>query len=143
MNNPLKSILIEGTLTSGEIMHKLCPDYFQIQAGIWEVAIHSVSIEQALDKDYIFNISSDLVLKDEYKLGKLQRSKVILNQFKINKDVQKEVIYNINPLWFLINNGNCEHFTIFFKEWPTNLNTKPKDLMPAIVGITMLFRRVI
>lgn len=143
MNNPLKSILLNGALSRGEIDYKICPEYFQLQSGIWETAIHSVSIKHVLTKDYIFNISSNLVLGDKYEFGKLIRFNVILNQFKINKDIKTEVIYNKNPTWFLVNNSASEHFSIFFNEWPTNPNPKRDHLQNTIIGVTVLFRRLV
>jgi len=143
MTNPLKSVLIDGSLSSGEITFKLCPEYFQLQSGIWEIAIHSVSVNHPSTRDYIFNISSNLVLGFKYEFGKLKRFQVILNQFKINSQIGMEVISNKNPLWFLINNSTSEHFSIFINEWPTNPNPRPQDLANFFVGITVLFRRVI
>jgi len=141
--NPLKSILLEGALSVGEIVHKLCPEYFQIQSGIWQVAVHSVSINHSLQRDYIFNITSTLVFGDKNHMGKLKRFQVVLNQFKINKNIGLEVIYNQNPSWFLINNTASEYFSVFINEWPTVVKPDPQKLMGAIVGVTLMFRRLV
>lgn len=140
MNNPLKSLLIEGTLGSREIYYKLCSEYLQIQTGIWQIAIYSVSIFHSLDEDYIFNISSDLVIGHKYQTGKLKRFEVVLNQFKINKNIHKEIILNTNPSWFIINNVSCEHLTIYFDEWPKT--PTPKKLSSALIGVTVNFQRL-
>lgn len=140
MNNPLKSILVEGSAEQIELNHRICTDYFCLQLGIWEIAINSVLLNHTVDRDYIFTISTNLVQGHQYILGKLKLVNTNLYQFKVSKDVQYEVI-NTTPLWFIINNASSEHFTLFLNEWPKPVNKKrPKNI---VLGINTLFRRII
>jgi hypothetical protein len=140
MNNPLKSIVLEGTVQQPELVHRLCSDYFQLQSGIWEIAINSVSLSHFVSEDYIFTISTNLVQGDRIVQGHLKRFNVSLYQFKLSKDIQKEVIRTL-PLWFIINNISSEYFYIFIQEWPKPVNPKrPKDIHLAV---NVLFRRLL
>ena len=140
MNNPLKSLLIEGTLGSRDVNFKISSEYLQLQTGIWQIAIPSVAVFHSLTEDYIFNISSDLVIGHKYQVGKLKRFEVILNQIKISKDIHKEVIVNKNPTWFIINNASCEHISIYFDEWPNT--PTPEVLNDVLIAVTVNFQRL-
>lgn len=141
MNNPLKSIVIEGLIEQDDLKHHLCSDYFQLHSGLWEIAINSVAFTTLApnNKDFIFQISSNLVQGDKFNKGKLTRFNVVLQQFKIGKDIQKDIVVFPTPLWFLINQSPSDHFSIFLSEWPTNKKLPNKIL----VAVNILFRRVI
>lgn len=140
MNNPVKAVLIEATFGTRETFYKHCPEYFQLQTGVWQIAIKSVSIYHSLTEDYIYNITSDLVHGHKFQGGTLKEIKVILSQFKITKDIYKEVIVNPNPTWFIINNYSSDDVYFYLDEWPTR--PVPKIHTSALIGITVLFQRL-
>lgn len=143
MNNPLKAIIVEGLIEQEEITYHLCPDYFKLQSGLWEIAINSVAFTFLTDntKDYIFNISSNLVQGDKIEKGKLTRFNVVLQQIKIEKNIEKHIIRFQTPLWFLVNHSPNDYLSIFLKEWPTPMK-KSKDLK-MVLAVNVLFRRIL
>lgn len=140
MNNPVKAVLIEATFGTRETLYKHCPEYFRLQTGVWQIAIKSVSIYHTLTEDHIYNITSDLVNGHKFQGGKLKQIEVVLGQFKINKDISKEVIVNPNPTWFIINNYSSDNVFFYLDEWPKR--PVPKTNNSALVGITVLFQRL-
>jgi hypothetical protein len=140
MTNPLKSILIEGLLEQEDLKHYLCPDYFQLHSGLWEIAVGSIAFT-ALENttDYIFHISSNLVQGDKIINGHLRRFNIVLQQFKISKNIDKDLFVYQKPLWFLINQSPSDNFSLFLSEWP-NSTKRPKNILLAI---NILLRRVV
>lgn len=142
MNNPLKSITIEGNLFNQELNFKICQDYFQLQNGIWEIAISSISISliEELKKDYIIQISCNCVQGHKISKGQLKKYHVELQQFKISKDLKKNVVNFNPPIWYIVNNSIGDYFTIYFKEWP--MPVEKKITKNILVAANVLFRRI-
>lgn len=142
MNNPLKSIVIEGDLGLGEIQYKLCPDYLNVHQGIWEIAVYNIATTQigVLDKDYIFQISCNFVQGHMFNKGQLSKVNVTLCQFMCEKNTPKFVEINNPPLWFVVNNSTSDYLSLTIKEWPRPvIKIKSKRV---IVAVTILLRRL-
>lgn len=142
MNNPLKSIIVEGDLILQEIHFKICPDYFQLQNGIWEIAFSnlSVSLMDTLTKDYIIQMSCNCVQGHKISDRQLKKYPVELQQFKVSKDLSKNVINFNPPLWYVVNNSIGDYLTIYFKEWPTQVDRQITKHI--LVAVNVLFRRI-
>jgi hypothetical protein len=142
MNNPLKAIVIEGLIEQEDIKHQRCPDYFQLNSGLWALALGSVAFStlSANRKDFIFNISSNLVQGDKLKNGNLSRFNVVLQQFKIGEEDEKQIIIFHTPLWFIVNQSPSEYCSFLLNEWPSSKNKRPKNIL---IALKILFRRLV
>ena len=143
MSNPLKSINIVGIIPDTlELSYKLCPDYFNINSGIWEVSLSEIAVHSSSPfmRDTVFEISSNLVQGYYYPDKKpLAKNNIVLGKFEIAPDNPRILHYFGSPKWFVVNNQPSE-IKLFFKEWPTlkTFIANPKFQ----VSVTLLLRRV-
>ena len=142
MSNPLKSINVDGIIP--ELSYKLCPDYFNINVGVWEVALSDIAFafkDEAIIRKTVFEVSSNLVQGYCYPDKKpLTKNNIVLGRFELTPGSLKLLQYFGSPKWFVVNNQASE-IQLFFKEWP---KPKPFNENPKFrVSVNLLLRRVL
>jgi len=144
MNNPLKSINIVGDIPKTlELSYKLCPDYFNINDGVWEVALSDIafSFKSHALRETVYEISSNLVQGYCYPEKKtLSKNNVVLGRFEIAPDSLKLLQYFGSAKWFVVNNQPSE-VKLFFKEWPADKSFIANPNFK--VSVNLLLRRVL
>lgn len=141
MNNPLKSITINGELKRLELSSKICFNYCSLNQGIWEIAISDLSYSSIvpLPKNLIIQISSNLVNGYAFsETNSLIFKNITMQTFEILESQIQGVIY-FSPRWYTINNLN-ENIAIYLKPWPTNNVIIPNDFKLAC---TILLKRLV
>ena len=144
MNNPLKSITVVGDITHiKELSYKLCPDYFDINSGVWEVALSDIALSftgSGVLFDSVYEVSSNLVQGFYYPEKKtLTKNNVILGRFQVFSDRLKLLANFGSPKWFVVNNQPSE-IKLFFKRWPEKKSLSEPGFQ---VSVNLLLRRVL
>ena len=144
MSNPLKSINIQGTIPKElELSYRLCPDYFNLNVGVWEIALADIAFnfEGHNFRESVYEISSNLVQGYYYpKKQSLSKFNVVLGRFDLDPHGLKLLQNFGSTKWFVVNNQPSE-IKLFFKEWP---NDKPFIANPNFkVSVNLLLRRVL
>jgi len=144
MSNPLKSIQLVGDMTTNlELSYTLCPDYFNLNAGVWEVALSDIAfsfIKSGVFFDSVYEVSSNLVQGYCYpKKETLKKTNVLLGRFQLFSD-KKKLLENFgSPKWFVVNNQPSE-IKLFFKRWPHKEYVSNPGFT---VSVNLLLRRVL
>lgn len=141
MNNPLKSINVVGVTPN--LSYKLCPEYFNLNVGVWEIALSDIAFtfkKDVLFSQTVYEVSSNLVQGYYYPDKKtLAKNNIVLGRFDLSPNNLKLLQYFGSPKWFVVNNQASE-IKLFFKEWPER---KPLLQNPSIrVSVNLLLRRV-
>ena len=144
MSNPLKSINIVGTLPKEkELSYKLCPDYFNLNEGVWEIALSDIAFNFSghAFRESVYEISSNLVQGYYYpKQQSLSKFNVVLGRFDLDPHNLKLLQNFGSNRWFVVNHQPSE-IILYFKEWP---NDKPFIADPNFkVSVNLLLRRLL
>lgn len=142
-NNPLKSIFIVGEIKNDrELTYKLCPDYFNILVGVWEIALADIAINLNIiaTQNSIFEISSNLVQGFVYNnSGQLTKNNVVLGRFEISPDKYRGLqTFGVNK-FFTINNHPSE-IKLYFKEWPSDSTLRANPRFK--VSVNLILQRI-
>lgn len=157
LNNPLKTVLIEGVLTINKsrtavlsikstLEVRLALDYLDIRIGTWSVALKDVIIlsskkPKRLLRQFL-NVSINIV--DGKKLNSnhcVQNFNPPIQRIEYNSSSEKFTTFH-EILWYTI---NCPTtlLEIYFEFWP---ELKPEDIedekLELKVFATLLFRRM-
>lgn len=142
MNNPLKVLVLSGTLTDIQFEQKLTFNYCDINKGNWEISVGEISflLKTVLPQKLIIELSSNFVNGYVYtKIGKLCLLNVPLIKVEIPKDQLSGVIY-LPQRWFQIN-SKCDIVYLFSKFWPT-ISINKLILKDSIINISLFLRRI-
>lgn len=143
MSNPLKIINFEGTVPKElELSYRLCPDYFNINEGVWEIALSDIAFtfQSHAFRESVYEISSNLVQGFYYPpQNSLSKFNVVLGRFELDPNNPKLLQNFGGTKWFVVNNQPSE-IKLYFNEWPkTGFIANPNFK----VSVHLMLRRVL
>jgi len=125
-----------------KFVSRLCPDYLQLQYGIWETSIADVTFTclKPVFKSAIFELSTNLVQGHSFSVSRrLCKENIILCTTLFNKDNQLTVHSAPVLKWFIVNNVPNEYLTIFIDQKPKKIANEANFVL---ISVTILLRRI-
>jgi len=124
------------------LFSRLCPDYLQLQYGVWETAIADVTFTrlQPVDKSAIFELSTNLVQGHSFSASRrLCMENIILSTVLFKKD-NELAVYSPQVLkWFIVNNVPSDYLIVFLNQFPKQFLTQ---INKVIISVNILLRRI-
>ena len=142
IQNPTKTILLEGNLKDGAISVTLCKDYIDIYTGTWNIALKDVSCITVSESKYFFNITSNLIFGQiKNKDNRLEEIEVPIQRFYLEVAANKQKFVKFDLLWVTVNRPN-ERITLKFNLWPVPTPQIAISDIDVKVYLTLLFNRM-
>ena len=142
IQNPTKTILLEGNLKDGAISVNLCKDYIYIYTGTWNIAVKNLSFISVSESKYFFNITSNLIFGQFRNKGnRLEELEVPIQRFYLEVAPNKQKIVKLDLLWFTVNCPN-ERIILNFNLWPKPFPAVAISDIDVKVYLTLLFNRM-
>ncbi len=142
IQNPTKTILLEGNLKDGTISVTLCKDYIDIFTGTWNIALKDLSCVTVSESKYFFNITSNLIFGQiKNKDNRLEEIEVPIQRFYLEAAANKQKFVKFDLLWVTVNRPN-ERITLKFNLWPVPTPQIDISDIDVKVYLTLLFNRM-
>lgn len=150
LENPLKTILCEGTITftntnnvinRAQLETRLSLDYMNVLIGVWNVAVKDIYLV-AQNRErvrLILNVGTNFLeglRQNSYNLSEhcfppLQR---------VSYDYSKEQLISFSPILWFTATGKSQNFHLIFEVWPKD-NLPLNSTVTFSVTATILFQR--
>ena len=142
IQNPTKTILLEGNLKDGAISVNLCKDYIDIYTGTWNIAVKDLSFISVSESKYFFNITSNLIFGQFRNKGnRLEELEVPIQRFYLEVAPNEQKFVKLDLLWFTVNRPN-ERIILNFNLWPKPNPAVATSDIDVKVYLTLLFNRM-
>jgi hypothetical protein len=142
IQNPTKTILVEGNLKDGAISVNICKDYINVYTGTWNVAVKDLSFISIREAKHFFNITTNLVCGQfKNKDNRLEELEVPIQRFYLELQPNKQKFIKCDLIWFTVNRPS-EQIFLNFKLWPTPEPATAISSIDVKVYLTLLFNRM-